>query len=184
MTSQPDGEFDHILIYQDDVTKFSVLKPLQGKEPENVSNGLIDIFCTVGTTLIVSGRCTEFAHQVTREMRRMWPGCFVVVGRAPSHSEHQYYQTTADGVKESLMRYMDEKRTERWSRGLRLVQWGMNQADETYNNRQSTGGLSERALLGVSNLLDCKVYETVETEEGLVNAMITQKNQHSTKYDD
>ena len=111
-------------------------------------------------------------------MRRLWPGCFIVVGRPPSRDELQCYQHTAEGVKESLMKYIDEKRTERWSRGLRFVQWGLNQADETYNSRHTTGVASEMALLGVNDLLlSCTSVQGVETEEGLLNALITQKNQ-------
>ena len=46
--SLPDGEFKWIMVYQDHLTKFVVLRPLKAKEAVGVANELISIFCLLG----------------------------------------------------------------------------------------------------------------------------------------
>jgi hypothetical protein len=44
MQSQPDAQFRFILNYQDHLTKFVLLRPLQTKRAEEVASHVLDIF--------------------------------------------------------------------------------------------------------------------------------------------
>merc|ERR1719447_1078757 len=70
MTSQPDDEFHHIMIYQEEATNFLCLKSLRDDGVVTMASCLIDMFCELGTTLIVSGRCREWARLVTLAMKK------------------------------------------------------------------------------------------------------------------
>ena len=48
MQSQPDAQFKFILNYQDHLTKFVLLRPLQTKRAEEVASHVFDIFLTFG----------------------------------------------------------------------------------------------------------------------------------------
>ena len=48
MRSTPDGSFRYIMLYRDQRTRFTYLKPLMSEEPKEVANLLIDIFCMMG----------------------------------------------------------------------------------------------------------------------------------------
>ncbi|XP_050058504.1 SCAN domain-containing protein 3-like [Aphis gossypii] len=50
--SHPDGKFKFIMVYQDHLTKFVVLKPLEFKRAEEVAYNIIDIFTLLGATTI------------------------------------------------------------------------------------------------------------------------------------
>lgn len=63
--SQPDGNFKFLLVYQDHLTKFVVLKPLTSKKAFEVANTLLDIFLLLGAPSILhcdNGK--EFSNQV------------------------------------------------------------------------------------------------------------------------
>jgi len=71
---------------------------------------------------------------------------------------------------------MEEKRSDRWSVGIRFVQWRINTNDAAQNVDQESASqvrvMNERALLGVSAMLDTNIVENIETEEDLINALI------------
>lgn len=48
MQAQPDGNYKFILVYQDHLTKFVLLRPLTHKRAEEVAYVLLDIFTTFG----------------------------------------------------------------------------------------------------------------------------------------
>lgn len=45
--SHPDGKYQFIMVYQDYLTKFFILKPLEFKRAEIVAYNLIDIFTLI-----------------------------------------------------------------------------------------------------------------------------------------
>jgi len=176
MSSRCDGDYKHILIFQDDATKLMFLKPLQGCGACEISEAVIDIFCQFGCTLILSHRQHTFARQVSEYMQQQWNGCIVVVGKTPSHQELVGFEKSRYHVVAAMTKWMSENRTCQWSRGIRFVQWGLNNSSgHSRNSRQVQLG-NERMLLGMSALLQCNVIANVQTEEDLVNALIAQES--------
>jgi len=53
MQAQPDGDYKFIMVYQDHLTKFVILRPLTRKRAEEVAYVLIDIFTTFGAPAIL-----------------------------------------------------------------------------------------------------------------------------------
>ena len=70
MRIQPDGEYQHILVYQDLRTNFVCLRPLKTEEPEEVADTLVDIFSVFGSPLILQ---STNGYEFTNEVR-----CFLV----------------------------------------------------------------------------------------------------------
>ncbi len=89
MQTNPDGPYKFILKYQDHLTKFVQLRPLQSKTAAEVAKNFLDIFCIFGACCILqSDNGCEFANSIVEELRIMWPGLDIVHGK-PRHSQSQ-----------------------------------------------------------------------------------------------
>ena len=55
MQSCPDGEFKYIMVYQDHLTKFTMLEALKKKSAQEVAAHLVNIFRTFSAPLIFHG---------------------------------------------------------------------------------------------------------------------------------
>lgn len=51
--SHPDGEYRFILNYQENLSKFCILRPLKTNTTAEVSNQLVDIFCLFGVPSVI-----------------------------------------------------------------------------------------------------------------------------------
>lgn len=84
-----DGNFKYILNYQDHLSKYLVLRPLQTKRAEEVAYCLIDIFCILGApSVLQSDNGREFANRIVEELKLLWPQLSIVHGK-PRHSQSQ-----------------------------------------------------------------------------------------------
>ena len=89
MQSQPDGEYNFILDYQDHLIKFCILRPLKCKTKEAVAEELTSIFSIMDVPHILqSDNGREFANQLVEEITKLWPECKMVHGK-PRHSQSQ-----------------------------------------------------------------------------------------------
>ena len=82
--------YKFLLVYQDHLTKFIVLRPLKRKTAEEVVRTLMDIFCLIGSPHILqSDNGREFKNiNLATMIRELWPGCKIVHGK-PRHPESQ-----------------------------------------------------------------------------------------------
>ncbi|CAG4979166.1 unnamed protein product [Parnassius apollo] len=72
--SQPDGDNKFIMVYQDHLTKFVVLKPLKTKRAEEVAHTLLDIFTLLGAPAILqSDNGREFSDRIIENLKTYWP---------------------------------------------------------------------------------------------------------------
>ena len=78
--------YNFLLVYQDHLTKFIVLRPLKKKTAAEVTSILLDIFCLIGPPHILqSDKGKEFKNiDLAKMIRELWPGCKTVNGR-PRH---------------------------------------------------------------------------------------------------
>jgi len=89
MQAQSDGEYKFILVYQDPLTKYVLLRPLKYKRAEDVAYVLLDIFTTFGApSILQSDNGREFANKVVTEICAMWPELRIVHSK-PRHSQSQ-----------------------------------------------------------------------------------------------
>ena len=87
--SERDGDFKHILTYQDHLKKFLSLRALKTKRAEEVAYNLIEIFCIFGAPCILqSDNGREFTSAVISECVVLRPELKIVHGK-PRHSQSQ-----------------------------------------------------------------------------------------------
>ena len=73
MQSNPDGEYKYIMVYQDHLTKWTVLRPLKTKKAEEIAENLVNIFCHFGSPLILhSDNGREFVNEVIHSLLSLW----------------------------------------------------------------------------------------------------------------
>uniref|UniRef100_A0A2S2QA42 KRAB-A domain-containing protein 2 n=1 Tax=Sipha flava TaxID=143950 RepID=A0A2S2QA42_9HEMI len=87
--SHLDGKYKFILVYQDHLTKFIILKPFEYKKAEEIAFNLIDIFTLIGAPSILqfdNGR--EYSNNIVSNLKNMWPELQIVHGML-KHSQSQ-----------------------------------------------------------------------------------------------
>lgn len=63
MQSEPNGEYKFILNYQNHLTKYVILRPLETKRADEVADVILDIFCLF-PNILYSDNGKEFCNQV------------------------------------------------------------------------------------------------------------------------
>lgn len=121
--SHPNREYKFIMVYQDHVTKFGILKPLTTKRAEEVAFNLLDIFTLIGAPAIQqSDNGREFSNQIVSSHKTYWPTLKIVHGK-PRHSQNQVSVERANQDIENILTiWMQDNDSESWSDGLRFVQ--------------------------------------------------------------
>lgn len=127
MQAQSDGEYKFILVYQDHLTKYVLLRPLKHKRAKEVAYVLLDIFTTFGASSILqSDNGRKFANQVVTEICAMWPELKIVHGK-PRHSQSKGSVERANqGIENILATWLQDNRTKKWSEWLKFVQFMKN----------------------------------------------------------
>jgi len=174
MQAQSDGEYKFILVYQDHLTKYVLLRPLKHKRAEEVAYVLLDIFTTFGApSILQSDNGREFANQVVTEMCAMWPELKIVHGK-PRHSQSQGSVERANqDIENILATWLQDNRTKKWGEGLKFVQF--------MKNRSLHSGIKcspyeamfgTKAKIGLkSTLLAINIISNLRTEEDLEKAL-------------
>ena len=89
MQSMPNGTHKWIMVYQDHLTKFCVLRALSTKRAAEVAHQLMDIFLLFGAPHILqSDNGSEFTAAVITELKLLWPD-LLIVHRKPRHPQSQ-----------------------------------------------------------------------------------------------
>lgn len=127
--SQPDGNYKFILVYQDHLTKFLVLRPLQTKRAEEVAGQLLDIFLLFGAPCILqSDNGREFCNKLIDDLKVTWPELKIVHGK-PRHSQSQGSVERANqDIENMLTTWMQDNQSTSWSNGLKFIQFMKNRA--------------------------------------------------------
>lgn len=129
MQSQSYNDYRFIMVYQDHLTKFVLLKALKSKRAEEVAFNLLEIYTTFGAPLILhSDNGREFANSVLLELHTMWPEVKIVHGK-PRHSQSQGSVERANrDIEEMLGAWMDENKSKDWPAGIKFIQFKKNRA--------------------------------------------------------
>ena len=87
MQSMPHNQQKWILVYQDHLTKYCVLRSLTSKRASEVAFQLLDIFLLLGAPHILqSDNGAEFTASVITELKLLWPDLLLVHGK-PRHPQ-------------------------------------------------------------------------------------------------
>jgi hypothetical protein len=85
MQSLPYGSFKWIMVYQDHLAKFVVIRPLTSKRAAEVAYQLMDIFLLFGAPHVLqSDNGSEFTAQIISDLKELWPELVIVHGK-PRH---------------------------------------------------------------------------------------------------
>ncbi|CAL4133115.1 unnamed protein product [Meganyctiphanes norvegica] len=80
-TNEANG-YKYIMVYQDHLTKFCVLRPLTSKRAAEIAYQIMDIFPLFGTPAILqSDNGAEFTALVINELKLIWPDLKLVHGK-------------------------------------------------------------------------------------------------------
>ncbi|XP_072755770.1 KRAB-A domain-containing protein 2-like [Anoplolepis gracilipes] len=112
MQTCSDRNFKYILNYQDHLTKFVILRPIQMKTAEKVAHILLDIFCILGASSVLqSDNGREFANRVIEELKVTWSELSIVHSK-PRHSHSQGSVERANqDVQKILFAWMEDNKT-------------------------------------------------------------------------
>ncbi|XP_071053668.1 KRAB-A domain-containing protein 2-like [Onthophagus taurus] len=172
--SHADGKYRFVLVYQDHLTKFVILRPLESKRAEEVAYHLVDIFTTFGAPVVLqSNNGREFCNRIIEELKSLWPELKLVHGK-PRHSQSQGSVERANqDVENMLTTWMLENETEHWSQGLRFIQFMKNTSLHSGIKRapyEAMFGDKPKIGLKTSNI-PLEAMDSVTTEEDLENVI-------------
>ena len=147
--------YKFLLVYQDHLTKFIVLRPLKRKTAEEVAQTLMEIFCLIGSPHILqSDNGREFQYIILASMiRELWPGCKIVHGK-PRHPESQCsVERVNREIKKVLGSLMRKAYNPCWVTYVHLAQHSINKSPHsTLENR-----IPYRVLFGRGPVKDLKI---------------------------
>ncbi|GFS60703.1 KRAB-A domain-containing protein 2 [Trichonephila clavipes] len=168
--SQPDREYKFIMVYQDHLTKFVILKSLTSKKAEEVAYNLVDVFSLLGAhSILQSDNGREFANNVVTRLKEFWPALKIVHGK-PRHSQSQGSVDRANqDIENMLCTWMQDNKSDRWSEGLHFVHFMKNRAHPSGIKRtpyEALFGCKPKVGLSTSFLPEY-VLKDINTEEQL-----------------
>ncbi|XP_053545703.1 KRAB-A domain-containing protein 2 [Bombina bombina] len=168
--SQPDGKFKFLLVYQDHLTKFVVLKPLTSKRADEVAYNLLDIFLLFDTPSILhSDNGRKFCNKILDSVTQLWPEIKMVNGK-PRHSQSQGSVERANqDIENMLTTWMADNQTNKWSEGVQFVQFMKNHAYHSAIKRSPYEAMFGcPAKVGLSySIIPQSVLHSINTEEDL-----------------
>ncbi|XP_046550558.1 KRAB-A domain-containing protein 2-like [Haliotis rubra] len=168
------GQFKWIMVYQDHLTKFCVLRPLTSKRAAEVAYQLLDIFLLLGAPcLLQSDNGSEFTAQVISELKIMWPALVMVHGK-PRHPQSQGSVERANcDIKDMLVAWIGDNHTSDWTVGLKFVQFQKNSSLDTGIKRSPHAALlGSDARTGLtSTSLPTDILQRLQSEDDLLAAL-------------
>ena len=160
-----------LLVYQDHLTKFIVLRPLKTKTAVEVSQTLMEIFCLIGPPHILqSDNGREFKNvNLAAMIRELWPGCKIVHGK-PRHPESQgSVERVNREIKKVLSSLMRTAQDPCWIKYVNQAQHSVNTSPQsTLENRSPY-----RVLFGREPI---KGLEDLGIPDVIANDVITEEN--------
>ena len=129
MQSMASNQFKWIMVYQDHLTKFCILRSLTSKRAAEVAFQLVDIFTLFGAPVVLqSDNGSEFTAAVIDELCVIWPELKIVHGK-PRHPQSQGSVERANSdIKDMLISWMSDNSSTEWYHGLRFVQFMKNRS--------------------------------------------------------
>jgi hypothetical protein len=184
MQSLPHGSFKWIMVYQDHLTKFVLIRPLTSKRAAEVAYQLMDIFLLFGAPHILrSDNSSEFTAQIISDLKELWPELVIVHGK-PRHPQSQGSVERANyDIKDMLVAWMSENDIADWTVGVKFVQFRKNSGFNTGIKQSSYATLfGIEARIGLtSSSLPHDVIQKLQTEDDLLAILSNSSTQPDTQ---
>ena len=173
MQSMPNGQYKWILVYQDHLTKYCILRPITSKRAAEVAFQLMDIFLLFGSPQILqSDNGSEFTASVITELKLLWPDLLMVHGK-PRHPQSQgSVERLNCDVKDMLVAWLGENDCTDWPIGLKFVQFATNTSYHSGIKQSpylALFGIEPRVGLR-STALPSEILERMVSEDDLIAA--------------
>ena len=119
--------FRYILVFQDHLTKFVILKPLINKDVSSVVSILTEIFTTIGCPKILqSDNGREFNFNT--ELTNIWPDIKIIKGRPRNPQSQGSVERANQDIEQMIRCYFEKNPDVDWSTALPLIQLQKNNA--------------------------------------------------------
>ncbi|XP_020709627.2 zinc finger protein 135-like [Athalia rosae] len=144
MRSDQHADYRFILAFEDQESKFVILRPLKSNDAKDVAVELFDILAIIGAPRVLqSGNGRQFASKIVYALRSLWTDLPMVHGDLvlPSTSVKRDFTTL-------LKNWLHDNPAKTWCEGLRFVQ-----IIENTTFKQESGRTAHE-LLFVNNVLD------------------------------
>jgi len=117
MLMEPVSDYKYLFIYEDQLSKFTVLKALRNNTAKEVAAKLLDVLAIIGAPRVLQSRNgRKFAEQVIRELRLLWNDVLIFHGDASKH------EISCKDFKSLLESWMRKNPTKGWYEGLNSLQ--------------------------------------------------------------
>ena len=127
-THEVNRPYNFLMVYQDHLTRFVVLRPLQKKSADEVVNHLLDIFSLFGSPHILqSDNGREFKNvNLATMIRDKWPECKIMHDK-PRHPQSQgSVERVNKEIKKVLGSLMRKNKDQCWVKYLNNTQYSIN----------------------------------------------------------
>ena len=103
MESNPDKDYQWILLYRDDLTKFLFARPLRSRDYDEIMLSLFYIFLDHGAPLFLNTSLSKrFILKLLDRLYAVWPECPTIYGQQlPSDNHTEFMRNLEDWMKES-----------------------------------------------------------------------------------
>lgn len=117
MTIDPTFNYKYFFVYEDQFSKFVVLKALRNDTAKEVAANLLDILGILGAPRVLqSGNGRKFAEQIVHELRLLWNDLFIL------HGDTSKCEVSYRDFKSSLESWMRKNPAKTWCEGLNFIQ--------------------------------------------------------------
>ena len=98
MQSHAHMNYKWIMVYEDHLTKFCVLRSLTSKRPAEIAYQEMDVFLLFGApTILQSDNGSEFTVNVITELKQLWPDMKLVDGVVVNKINNDQYKIAVKG---------------------------------------------------------------------------------------
>ena len=112
------GQHKWIMVYQDDLTKFCILRPPTSKRASEVAYQLLGIYLLLGApSILQSDNGSEFTAQVITELK---PDHVIVHGKPRNPQSQGSVERANCHIKHMLIAWMSVNDTQNWTRAITL----------------------------------------------------------------
>lgn len=156
--------------YQDHLSKFIHLRPLNYKSAKDVCEDLLKIFLEFGAPIVLqSDNGREFVNHIIHEMVAKWPSCKITNGR-PRHPQSKgSVERSNQDVENMLKAWLRDNNSANWSLDCYFVSWQKNSSYHRIIKRspyKALFGVDFRVCL-LSTNLPVEIFKNLNTEDDL-----------------
>ena len=163
-----------IMVYQDHLTNFCVLRPLKSNHATEIAFQLADIFLLLGAPVILqSDNGSQFIAQIISELRSIWPELSIVHGKPRHQLSEGSVESANDDIKDMLTAWMADNNSTDWTMGIKFVQFSKNSAYHARIMRSPYAamfGINARVGL-TSTSLPQEIITSLQSEQDLVTLL-------------